>query len=415
MSNFRHSIMSKKSQDNDFDYSAFEADAIKRLLNGESLGGKEGILAPLVKRILEAGLEGEMDGHLQEDSQPNRRNGKGRKKVKTGQGEIELSTPRDRNGSFEPQMVRKRQRTLGDGLDNKVLALYSKGFSYQNIQSYLEESFGLEVSTGKLSAITDKIIPEIREWQDRPLEPIYCFVWLDAIHFKVREDGRVINKAVYCVLGVDQDGQKDLLGMYVGQSEGAKFWLNVLTDLQNRGVEDILIACIDNLKGFPEAIESIFPQTEVQLCIVHQVRNSLRYVSSKDQRVFMKDLRRVYTVANRETAEQRLAELDDRWGKKYPLVIKSWNDNWDRLSAFFKYSKDIRRVIYTTNIIEGFHRQLRKVTKTKGAYPNDIALMKVLYLAYSEISKKWTMPLRNWAMTLSQLSIHFEGRLKLRL
>ena len=415
MSNFRHSIMSKKSQDNDFDYSAFEADAIKRLLNGESLGGKDGILAPLVKRLLEAGLEGEMEGHLQEDPKPNRRNGKGRKKVKTGQGEIELSTPRDRNSSFEPQMVRKRQRTLGDGLDNKVLALYAKGFSYQDIQSYLEESFGLEVSTGKLSAITDKIIPEIREWQDRPLEPIYCFVWLDAIHFKVREDGRVINKAVYCVLGVDQDGQKDLLGMYVGQSEGAKFWLNVLADLQNRGVEDILIACIDNLKGFPEAIESIFPQTEVQLCIVHQVRNSLRYVASKDQKVFMKDLRRVYTVANRETAEQRLTELGERWGKKYPLVIKSWNDNWERLSAFFKYSKDIRRVIYTTNIIEGFHRQLRKVTKTKGAYPNDIALMKVLYLAYSEIAKKWTMPLRNWAMTLSQLSIHFEGRLKLRL
>lgn len=415
MINFRHSIMSKKSQDNDFDYSVFEADAIQRLLEGESLGGADGILAPLVKRILEAGLEGEMDGHLQEGPKPNRRNGKGRKKVKTGQGEIELSTPRDRNGSFEPQMVRKRQRTLGDGLDNKVLSLYAKGFSYQDIQNYLEESFGLEVSTGKLSAITDKIIPEIREWQDRPLEPIYCFVWLDAIHFKVREDGRVINKAVYCVLGVDQEGQKDLLGMYVGQSEGAKFWLTVLTDLQNRGVEDILIACIDNLKGFPKAIETVFPQTEVQLCIVHQVRNSLRYVASKDQKVFMKDLKRVYTVANLETAEQRLVELDERWGKKYPLVIKSWNDNWLRLSAFFKYSKDIRRVIYTTNIIEGFHRQLRKVTKTKGAYPNDIALMKVLYLAYSEISKKWTMPLRNWAVTLSQLSIHFEGGLKLRL
>lgn len=407
--------MSKKSKDEKFDYSAFEADAIQRLLNGESLGGKDGILAPLVKRILEAGLEGEMDGHLQEDTEPNRRNGKGRKKVKTGQGEVEIATPRDRNSSFEPQMVRKRQRTLGDGLDNKVLALYAKGFSYRDIQSYLEESFGLEVSTAKLSAITDKIIPELREWQDRPLEPIYCFVWLDAIHFKVREDGRVVNKAVYCVLGVDQDGQKDLLGMYIGQSEGAKFWLTVLTDLQNRGVEDILIACIDNLKGFAEAIESVFPQTEVQLCVVHQVRNCLRYVASKDQKVFMKDLRRIYTVASKETAAQRLDELEQQWGKKYPLVIKSWRDNWDRLSAFFKYSKDIRRVIYTTNTIEGFHRQLRKVTKTKGAYPSDIALMKVLYLAYSEISKKWTMPLRNWALTLSQLSIHFEGRLKLRL
>lgn len=407
--------MSKKSKDDKFDYSAFEAEAIQRLLNGESLGGKEGILAPLVKRILEAGLEGELEGHLAEDPVPNRRNGKGRKKVKTGQGEIDLITPRDRNGSFEPQMVRKRQRTLGEGLDNKVLALYAKGFSYQDIQDYLLESFGLEVSTGKLSAITDKIIPEIREWQDRPLEEIYAFVWMDAIHFKVREDGRVVNKAVYCVLGADQDGMKDLLGMYIGEQEGAKFWLNVLTDLQNRGVEDILIACIDNLKGFSEAIESIFPKTEVQLCIVHQVRNSLRYVASKDQKAFMRDLKRVYTVASKETAEQKLQELDEQWGKKYPLVIKSWRTNWDLLSNFFKYSKDIRRVIYTTNTIEGFHRQLRKVTKTKGAYPNDMALMKVLYLAYDQISRKWTMPLRNWPLTLSQLSIHFEDRLKLKL
>lgn len=407
--------MSKKSTDDHFDYSAFEAEAIQRLLQGASLGGKEGILAPLIKRILEAGLEGELEGHLQEDPEPNRRNGKSRKKVKTAQGAVEISTPRDRNSSFEPQMVRKRQRSLGEGLDNKVLALYAKGFSYRDIQGYLEESFGLEVSTAKLSAITDKIIPEIREWQGRPLEPIYCFVWLDAIHFKVREDGRVLNKAVYCVLGADQEGRKDLLGMYIGQSEGARFWLQVLTDLQNRGVEDILIACIDNLKGFPEAIESVFPQSEVQLCIVHQVRNSLRYVASKDQKVFMKDLRRIYTVASKATAEQRLLELEEQWGKKYPLVIKSWKENWDRLSAFFKYSKDIRRIIYTTNIIEGFHRQLRKVTKTKGAYPNDMALMKTLFLAYSEIAKKWTKPLRNWALTLSQLSIHFEGRLKLRL
>lgn len=406
--------MSKK-QEEDFDYSAFEADAIKRLLNGESLGGKDGVLKPLIKRILEAGLEGEMDGHLKEDPTPNRRNGRGKKRLKTGQGEIELSPPRDRNGTFEPQMVPKRERSLGEGLDNKILALYAKGFSYQDIQDYLVESFGLEVSTGKLSLITDKIIPEIREWQDRTLEQVYCFVWLDAIHFKVREEGRVVNKAVYCALGVNQDGRKDLLGMYIGQSEGAKFWLNVLTDLQNRGVEDILIACIDNLKGFPEAIEAIFPQTEIQLCIIHQVRNSLRYVTLRDRKEFMKDLKGVYTVASEKVAWQKLLELEAKWGEKYPLVIKSWKDNWDRLSNFFKYSAQIRKVIYTTNAIEGFHRQLRKVTKTKGAFPNDMALLKVLYLAYTQISKKWTVRLPKWPLTLSQLAIHFEGRLKLDL
>ena len=255
--------MSKKSKERKFDYEAFQAEALDRLRSGESLGGKDGILAPLIQQLLEAGLEGEMDHHMAESPPSNRRNGKSSKKVKTGQGEIDLRTPRDRDASFEPRLVRKRQRTLGEGLENKVLALYAKGISYRDIQDYLLEAFGLEVSVGKLTAITDKIIPEIRQWQDRTLESIYCFVWMDAIHFKVREDGRVINKAVYCVLGVDQEGQKDLLGMYVGESEGAKFWLNVLTDLQNRGVADILIACIDNLKGFSEAVATIFPKTEV--------------------------------------------------------------------------------------------------------------------------------------------------------
>lgn len=412
---FKDMIMSKKSKDSKFDYEAFQAEALERLRSGESLGGKDGILAPLIQQLLEAGLEGEMDHHMAESPASNRRNGKSSKKVKTGQGEIDLRTPRDRDASFEPRLIRKRQRSLGEGLENKVLALYAKGISYRDIQDYLLEAFGLEVSVGKLTAITDKIIPEIRQWQDRTLESIYCFVWMDAIHFKVREDGRVINKAVYCVLGVDQEGQKDLLGMYVGESEGAKFWLNVLTDLQNRGVADILIACIDNLKGFSEAVSTIFPKTEVQLCIVHQVRNSLCYVASADKKVVAKDLRRIYSVSTKETAEQKLEEFAGQWGKKYPLIIKSWRDNWELLSNFFKFTKDIRRVIYTTNTIEGFHRQLRKVTKTKGAYPNDIALLKTLYLAYEQISKKWNMPLQNWALTLSQLSIQFEGRLKLKL
>ena len=275
--------------------------------------------------------------------------------------------------------------------------------------------YGLEASTATISRVTDKILPLIQEWRSRPLEAVYPFVWLDAIHYKVRHEGRVITRAVYCIIGVNQEGYKDLLGLYIGEHEGAKFWLQVLTDLHNRGVEDILIACIDNLNGFAEAIESIFPKSEVQLCVVHQIRNSQKYLSYKDLKAFMKDLQLVYKADTEEQAQRYLDQLDKNWGARYPKVIESWRKNWTRLSRYFQYSKDIRRIMYTTNIIEGFHRQLRSITKSKGAFQSEDALMKLLFLAQENITSKWNKPVHNWNQTLAQLSIIFGDRLKLSL
>jgi transposase-like protein len=277
------------------------------------------------------------------------------------------------------------------------------------------DMYGLEASTATISRVTDKILPLLQEWRSRPLEAVYPFVWLDAIHYKVRHEGRVITRAVYCIIGVNQEGYKDLLGLYIGENEGAKFWLQVLTDLHNRGVQDILIACIDNLNGFAEAIESIFPNAEVQLCVVHQIRNSQKYLSYKDLKPFMKDLQLVYKADTEEQAQRHLDQLDKNWGVKYPKVIESWKRNWTRLSRYFQYTKDIRRIMYTTNIIEGFHRQLRAITKSKGAFHGEDALMKLLYLAQENITAKWNRPLHNWNQTLAQLSIIFGDRLKLNL
>ena len=285
-------------------------------------------------------------------------------------GNFELKTPRDRAGSFSPQLVKKHQTTLNDEIERKIIALYGLGMGYKDISLHLQEMYGLEISTGTLSAVTDKIIHTVKEWQARPLDSIYPIVWLDAIHYKIRENGKVHGKAVYTILGVNLEGRKEVLGLYVSENEGANFWLQVLTDLSNRGVTDILIACVDGLKGFPEAIEAIFPETEVQLCIVHQIRNSLKYVGSKNQKEFMVDLKRVYKAINKDLAEQELDTLADKWNDKYPIVIKSWRNNWERLSQYFKYPEDIRRIIYTTNTIEAVHRQFRKLTKTKGAFPN---------------------------------------------
>lgn len=398
----------------DFNWQDFESQAIERLQNGEELGGKDGVLAPLIKRLLEASLEGELDSHLSEHP-GNRRNGKGRKRLKTSHGAIELETGRDRQSSFEPQLVKKRQVTLGEGLDNKIISMYARGMSYEDIQAHLEELYGLELSKGQLSAITDKVLPVLEEWRSRPLEPVYVIVWLDALFFKVRYDGRIENRAVYCILGINQHGYKDLLGLYIAESEGARFWLQVLTDLQNRGVEDILIACIDNLTGFANAIESIYPKTEVQLCVVHQIRNSLRYITSGDEKAFMKDLKKVYQAASKDSAEYYLDELEKQWGEKYPVVILSWRNNWSRLSQYFKYPNQIRRLIYTTNTVEGFNRQIRKITKTKGVMPSDTAVLKLVFLIARNIMAKWTMPMSNWALAIQQLAIHFEGRLKLEL
>jgi len=273
--------------------------------------------------------------------------------------------------------------------------------------------YDTEISAATLSAITDRIIPVVREWQARPLESIYCIVWLDAMYYKVKDEGRVVTRCVYNILGINVEGRKDLLGMYVAESEGAHFWLGVLTNLQQRGVNDILIACIDNLKGFAEAIASIYPKTEVQTCVIHQIRNSIKYVASKDQKPFIADLKPVYQALTLDEAEQRLIDLETKWGKKYPVVIESWHRNWSKLTTYFKYSAEIRTLIYTTNTIEGFHRQVRKVTKTKAAFTSDMALLKLIYLAAMNIQKKWTQPLKNWSLTVSQLSILFKDRLKL--
>jgi transposase-like protein len=289
--------------------------------------------------------------------------------------------------------------------------MYGLGMSYRDISSHIEEIYQVSISTATISLITDKIISKVKEWQARPLQAMYPFVWLDAIHYKIKEDGRYISKAVYTILGVNMEGRKEVLGLYLSENEGANFWLQVLTDLSNRGVEDILIASVDGLSGFPEAINSIFPQTEVQLCIVHQIRNSLKYVASKNQKEFMRDLKRVYRAISKEAAELELDKLDEKWGDKYPIVINSWRNKWENLSVYFKYPEDIRKVIYTTNTIESVHRQFRKLTKTKGAFPNENSLLKLLYLGIQNAQKKWTMPIWNWSLTLSQLAIFFEGRL----
>ena len=385
--------------------------ALKGIQKGKPFTGKDGVLTSLIKDLAEAALEAELDSHLGQEVSANRRNGKSKKTIKSLNGNFELETPRDRDGSFSPKIVKKHQTTLSDEIEQKIIALYGLGMSYNDIAGHLKEIYGLEISNGTLSAVTDKIIQTVKEWQARPLENVYPIVWLDAIHYKIKENGKVCSKAVYTILGVNIEGRKEVLGLYISETEGANFWLQVLTDLSNRGVNDILIACVDGLKGFPEAIESIFPETEVQLCVVHQIRNSLRYVGSKNQKEFMADLKRVYKAVNKELAESELDTLENKWNDKYPIVIKSWRNNWERLSQYFKYPEDIRRIIYTTNTIEAVHRQFRKLTKTKGALPNQNSLLKLLYMGIQNASKKWTMPIQNWSLTISQLAIFFEGRL----
>ena len=384
---------------------------IEQIRQGKALGGKDGALTPLIKQLTEAALQAELESHLTQDLSRNRKNGKTTKTMKSEMGSFDLDVPRDRNGNYEPQIVKKNQTHMSDQIERKMLSLYALGNSYTQISDHIEEIYGIGFSNAAISAVTDKIIPLLTEWKERPLQEVYPFVWLDAIHYKVKEDGRYISKAFYTVLGVGIDGKKEILGLYLGESEGAKFWLQVLTDLSNRGVQDILIASIDGLKGFPEAINTVFPDTKVQLCVVHQIRNSLKYVASKDQKEFMKDLKLAYKADTKEGAELELDRLEEKWGKKYGIVIKSWRNNWKNLSVYFEYPKAIRKVIYTTNIIESVHRQFRTLTKTKGAFPNDNSLLKLLFMGIQNAEKKWTMPIWNWSLTLSQLDIFFEGRL----
>ena len=385
--------------------------ALEALQAGKPITGKDSVLSPLIKQLTEAALEAEIDTHLAQEVDPNRKNGKSRKTMKSSSGSFELETPRDRSGTFEPQLIKKHQTHVSDEIEAKIISMYGRGMSYKDMSSHVEDMYGIKVSTATLSAITDKIIARVKEWQQRPLDSHYPFVWMDAIHYKVRDNGRYVPKAVYTILGLNMQGKKEVLGLYLSESEGANFWLSVLTDLNNRGVKDILIASVDGLTGFPDAINAIFPETEVQLCIVHQIRNSIRYVAFKHHKAFMIDLKRVYRAVSKEAAETALDDLEERWGQKYPIVINSWRNKWDNLSVYFKYPEEIRKVIYTTNSIEAVHRQFRKLTKTKGGFPNENSLLKLLYLGIQNASKKWIMPIRNWNLALSQLAIFFEGRL----
>lgn len=390
-------------------------EVLEQFKSGKNLTGKDGLLAPLIKQLTEAALEAEVESHIANDvlsGTRNRKNGVNKKTIKDlSNGSFELETPRDRNGTFEPQIVKKHQTTISNEIEDKILSMYGLGMSYSDISSHIEEIYQVSISTATISAITDKIIDKVKQWQIRPLDSIYPFVWLDAIHYKIKDGGKYVSKAVYTVLGVNMDGKKDILGLYLSETEGANFWLSVLTDLNNRGLNDILIASVDGLKGFPEAIKTIFPKTEVQLCIIHQIRNSIRYVASKNHKEFMNDLKPVYQAVSKEAAEDALLALDEKWGKLYPIVLQSWNNKWENLSIYFKYPPEIRKVIYTTNIIESVHRQFRKLTKTKGAFPNENSLLKLLYMGIQNATKKWNMPMWNWNLTLSQLAIFFEGRL----
>ena len=385
-------------------------EAIEQIKEGHPIEGKDGVLAPLIKQLVETALEAELESHLAQELR-NRKNGKSRKRMKSEVGTFELAVPRDRNGTFEPRIVKKHQTRLSDTIEAKILSLYALGNSYAQIAEHIEEMYGVNFSKATIGAVTDKIVPMLQEWRQRPLQPLYPFIWLDAIHYKIKEEGRFVTKAVYTVLGIGIDGKKEVLGLYVGESEGARFWMQVLNDLRQRGVEDILIASVDGLKGFPEAIASVFPKTDVQLCVIHQIRNSLKYVASKHQKAFMKDLKEVYRASTKESAQMALDALEKRWKEAYPIVIRSWRDNWEHLSYYFQFPDEIRKIIYTTNIIESVHRQFRKLTKTKGAFPNEESLLKLLYLGIQNAQKKWSKPVANWPLVLSQLSIFFEERL----
>ena len=403
--------MTKKEQ------TEFEKKVLDQFMSGKNLFGEGGAFAPMLKNVIEKALEAEMASHLDGEQRVrgNKRNGKGKKTLKSGFGTFDIDTPQDRQSSFEPELVKKRQTILADNLSEKIIGLYGLGMSYRDISAHIKEMYDTEISHTVLSQITDRIIPDVKAWQNRPLEPLYCIVWLDAMHYKVKVEGKIQHKALYNILGINKDGYKEVLGMYISESEGSNFWLQVLTDLNNRGLEDILIACTDNLKGFTEAILSVFPKTQVQKCIVHQIRNSLRYIASKDQKEFLRDLKLVYRATSKEVAEDELLALGEKWGAKYPVVIESWQNTWEELSQYFQYTRPIRRLIYTTNAVEGFHRQVRKVTKTKGAFTNDMALLKLVYLATRNIEKKWTSPLQNWSLVIQQLYIKFGERIPLAL
>ena len=403
--------MAKKKIDNEIfktlieDYNIKDTNDIKDMLKD--------LLSGTIQTMLEAEIENELGyakHSMKDKATSNARNGHSKKTVRSEYGNLDLDIPRDRNAEFEPQIIPKYQREI-TGIEGQILSLYAKGMSNRDIEDHLNNLYGIDVSSSMISKITDKIIPEIREWQSRQLEDVYPIVFMDAIHYSVRKDGVVVKKAVYLAIGIDKEGRKEVLGFWIGENESSKYWLNVLNEFKNRGVQDILIMSVDNLKGFSEAISSVFPKTEIQKCVVHQIRNSIRYISYKDVREFTSDLKEMYNAPTLEQAEFKLDELEEKWGKKYMAVINSWRSNWNDLTTYFKYDTKIRKLIYTTNPIESLNRQLRKYTKTKSLYPTDEALMKSVYLSLKEATKKWTGRISGWGEIYSQLSIYFEGRI----
>lgn len=408
--------MSKKDYTN-FDY----YEEVKKCKSIDDVMGKNGLIQRLVKDVLENILEAEMEEHLgrnkyerQKDvdnNDRNYRNGYSQKNLRSSFGDVDLDIPRDRKGEFEPKIVKKYE-TVCNELDKKIISLYAKGMTTSDIQGEIEDLYGITISPSMVSRITDKVLASAAEWQNRMLDSIYPIVYLDAMYFKVRSNGKIVNKAVYICLGYDMKGYKDILGIWVDEAEGAKFWLGICNDLKNRGVKEILIACMDGLKGLPQAIKTVFPNVNIQTCIIHQIRNSIKYIASKDKRDFMKDLKEVYKAPTEELALAQLDNLKNAWGSKYAIVIDSWYANWNNLSTFFEFSPRIRKMIYTTNALEGFNRQIRKFTKNRIIFPTDEALNKSVYLATMEIMQKWTQVTPNWGATLAELSIIFEEQLK---
>jgi len=383
----------------------------------EDILGESGIIQQLTKAILERALEGELSHHLgyekhQRSDSLNSRNGKTSKTLKGKKGEISIDVPRDRNAEFEPQIIKKRQ-TRFDGFDDKIISMYARGMTMKEIQGHLQEIYAIEVSPEMISTVTDAVLDEVKAWQNRPLDSVYPILYLDALVVKVKDQGRVSNKSVYLAIGVNMAGLKEVLGIWTSETEGAKFWLSIVTELKNRGVKEIFIACVDGLKGFPQAIESVFPQTQVQICLVHQMRNSLAYVSYKDRKQVAGDLKSVYKAATAEMAERQLEQFEQTWTVRYPMIGKSWRANWSRIIPFFSFPADIRKALYTTNAIESLNMSLRKIIKNRALFPNDEALFKLLYLALRNISKRWTMPIKDWGLAMQQFAIVFDGRVPL--
>jgi len=382
----------------------------------EDLLGQDGLLQQLTKALVERALDGELTHHLGYDKHDaagdncgNSRNGTTPKTMRGKRGQVKIDVPRDRNSEFEPQLVKKNQ-TRFDGLDEKIISLYSRGMTQREIQGHLEEIYGVEVSPSLISTVTDAVLDEVRAWQSRPLDAVYPILYLDALHVKVKSQGRVSNKAIYLAFGVNLQGLKEVLGMWASEAEGAKFWMQIITELKNRGVADIFIACVDGLKGFPEAIEAVFPNTQVQLCMVHLVRHSLSYVSHRDRKEVATDLKAIYQAATLSEAEHQLDQFEERWSESYPVISKSWRGSWSRVVPMFSYPSEIRRVIYTTNTIESLNMTLRKLTKNRSLFPNDDAVFKLMYLGLKNISRRWTMPIKNWSGAMNQFAIIFEGR-----